>query len=272
MLVTDADGRATARVTNGGAQPNVPPMSVAWSSFVGMEMVLVPGFWLGADAWREVTPVLERSGHRPHPLTLPGLASREDDRGDIGVQDHVEAIVGAIDEVGDAEARDVVLVGHSAAGPLAYAAAGQRPDRIARTVYVDSWPLGPGQTIPSGLTPVGGEVELPDWDDFDDADLVDLTEELREMFRNVAIPEPGGVVTGPIELHDDARRRALPATIVACEFTPAGLQSWLGGGEPALAELGRLERWDAVELPTGHWPMFTRPAELGALLAELADR
>ncbi|WP_285113667.1 alpha/beta hydrolase [Leifsonia sp. fls2-241-R2A-40a] len=237
-----------------------------------MELVLVPGFWLGADAWREVAPVIEQAGHHAHPLTLPGLESRESDRSAIGVREHVDAIVRSIDEVGDPSARDVVLVGHSGGGPLAYAATDARPERIARVVYVDSWPLGPDGVVAGDLVGVDGEVELPEWDDFEDADLIDLTDEQREAFRSVAVPEPAAVTRGPIPLSDDPRRRAVPATVVACEFTPADLQSWVDGGSPVVVEVGKLERLDVVELPTGHWPMFTRPSELGALLAELADR
>lgn len=237
-----------------------------------MEIVLVPGFWLGADAWNEVTPAIERAGHHPHPLTLPGLESRDTDRTTIGVRDQVDAIVRGIDEVGDPSARDVVLVGHSGGGPLAYAATSERPERIARTVYVDSWPLGPGQAIAPDMTPVDGQIELLEWDEFEDADLIDLTDEQREEFRRRAVPEPGAVPGGAIDLVDDPRRLEVPATIISCEFTPADLRSWIDSGSPVVAEVARLERLDVVELPTGHWPMFTRPSELGALLAELADR
>jgi pimeloyl-ACP methyl ester carboxylesterase len=155
---------------------------------------------------------------------------------------------------------------------LSYAATSLRPERIARTVYVDAWPLGPGQAIAPDMTPVDGEVELLPWDEFDDGDLVDLTDEQREEFRRRAVPEPGAVPGGAIDLADDPRRLAVPATIVACEFTPADLRSWVDGGAPIVSEVARLERLDVVELPTGHWPMFTRPAELGRLLAELAER
>lgn len=237
-----------------------------------MEIVLVPGFWLTADAWSAVTPALEAAGHHVHPLTLPGLESREAPRAGIGARDHVDAIVHAIDEVGDAAARDVVLVGHSGGGPLAYAATAERPDRVVRTVYVDSWPLASGGAVAPDMEPVDGEVALPDWEDFEDADLIDLTDEQRDEFRRIAIPEPGAVVTGPIEVTDDPRRLAVPATIVACEFSPADLRSWMESGSPVFAEVGRLQSWDVVELSTGHWPMFTRPAELGALLAEIASR
>lgn len=244
-----------------------------------MEIVLVPGFWLGASAWQEVVRHLDYAGHRTHPLTLPGLEPDDPARAVVTVRDQVAAIVAAIDgasgthALGDPEGgeRDVILVGHSGGGPLAAAALDARPERVARVVYVDSWPLPPGAVIPSGLEPVDGVVPLPDWDAFDDEDLVDLTDDLREQFRRQAVPEPGLVVTGAIDLDDDERRRAVPATVIACEFSGDQVRSWVEGGADFVAELRALRDWEVLELPTGHWPMFTRPRELAEKILEAID-
>ncbi|MCW2899447.1 MAG: alpha/beta hydrolase fold protein, partial [Streptosporangiaceae bacterium] len=48
-----------------------------------------------------------------------------------------------------------------------------------RVVYVGSWPVGTGGCINDELPSEDGEVPLPDWSFFDDADLVDLDHELR---------------------------------------------------------------------------------------------
>ena len=40
-----------------------------------MDIILVPGFWLDASSWEEVTPPLVAAGHAVHLLTLPGLES-----------------------------------------------------------------------------------------------------------------------------------------------------------------------------------------------------
>jgi pimeloyl-ACP methyl ester carboxylesterase len=110
-----------------------------------MHIILVPGFWLNASAWEAVTPPLVAAGHTVHPLTLPGMGSIDADRSGITLEDHVAAVVDAIDALGpDAT---VVLVGHSGGGALIHAAADRRPGRIARNVYVDSLPLGDGLVV-----------------------------------------------------------------------------------------------------------------------------
>lgn len=231
-----------------------------------MEIVLVPGLWLDGSSWDEVVPVLERAGHRTHALTLPGM-TRDADRAGITLRDHVAAVVAVIDSLAPAK---VVLVGHSGGGAVAHAAVDARPDRVARVVYVDTWPLGAGHVVNDGFPAENGEIPLPDWSLFDDDDLVDLDDELRARFRERALPSPARVPCDPQRLSDE-RRYDVPATVIACAAPSAKLREWLAAGEPVLAELGKLRDVSYVDLPTGHWPQFTRPAELGeAILASLA--
>jgi len=44
-------------------------------------IVLVPGFWLGAWAWEQVTVRLRAASHDVYPLTLIGLAERAAEAG-----------------------------------------------------------------------------------------------------------------------------------------------------------------------------------------------
>src|SRR5436309_2103708 len=132
-----------------------------------MHIILIPGFWLDASSWDAVAPALEDDGHQVHALTLPGLESAGAERARIGLRDHIDAVVSAIDRIDE----PVVLVGHSGGGAIAHAAADARPDRVARVVYVDSGPLGPGGVINDELPVVDGEIPLPDWSAFSDEDL-----------------------------------------------------------------------------------------------------
>src|SRR6476469_8815871 len=163
-----------------------------------MDIILVPGFWLDASSWSEVTPPLEAAGHRVHPLTVPGLEAAVAPRGGIGLQTHIDAVVTAADSI----AGPVVLVGHSGGGAIIHGAVDARPDRVVRAMYVDSGPLGEGGVINDELPADGDEIPLPSWDVFDDADLTDLDDGLREAFRARSIPQPKAVACDKQHLRD----------------------------------------------------------------------
>ena len=233
-----------------------------------MDIILIPGLWLNGSSWDEVVPVLEEAGHRTHPLTLPGMASKDADRAGITLRDHVDAVVEVIDSFDPAGGK-VVLVGHSGGGAIAHAAVDARPEHVARVVYVDSGPLGEGGVINDELPAADGEVPLPDWSLFEAEDLVDLDPELREAFRERAIPSPARVTSDRQQLSDE-RRYDVPVTVIACEFSSAMIREWMEQNHPAVRELGKIRDVDYIDLPTGHWPQFTQPEELGrAILASV---
>lgn len=224
-----------------------------------MEIVLIPGFWLDGDSWAPITEALAAAGHTPHPLTLPGKGRGDTDRAGIGLRTHVDAVLAVVDQLDG----PVALVGHSGGGTIAWAAADARPDRIARVVFVDALPMPSGTSINTEL-PVDGEaVPLPDWAGFEPEDLIDLDDALRERFRAIAVPEPKGVAHEPTVLSDE-RRFGVPVTVIACQFPVALVRQAIENGREWAGELARIERLDIVELPTGHWPQFTKPAELAA--------
>lgn len=203
-----------------------------------------------------------------HPLTLPGLESADASRAGIGLSDHIDAVVAAIDAIDG----PVVLVGHSGGGAIIYGAIDARPDRVVRSVYVDSGPLAQGHVINNELPADGDDVPLPPWETFDEADLTDLNDDLRAEFRARAIPQPKGVAYDAQQLSDE-RRFEVPATIIACEFPSAQILEWIQADHPYVAELSRIHDVEYIDLPTGHWPQFTRPIELGAqILAAVSAR
>src|SRR5689334_20248135 len=110
--------------------PTRPPSSRRRNPMPTTPIILVPGFWLGAWAWDEVATFLRADGHDVTALTLPGLESTDADRSSIGLSDHVDAIVRAIETAGS----PVVLAVHSATGFSGYAATDRVPDRVAAVV------------------------------------------------------------------------------------------------------------------------------------------
>jgi pimeloyl-ACP methyl ester carboxylesterase len=225
-------------------------------------IVLVPGFWLGAWAWDEVADLLRAEGHDVTALTLPGLESVDADRSSIGLSDHVDAIVRAVEAAG---AR-VVLAAHSGAGASGYGATDRVPELIAHMVYVDtgaaSGPLDPDFD--------GVEQPLPSPKDLAENENLDgLSEEQLERFRRRAVPEPGGVLRDPPALNDDARLD-VQSTVICTAFTAEQYQEALKEGYAFLAGLGDLHDLTWVELPTSHWPMWSRPKELAQIIGDIA--
>lgn len=230
-----------------------------------MDVILIPGLWLDASSWDEVVPHLEQAGHNAHPLTLPGMESRDADRSGVTRADHVAAIVAAIDSV---DGR-VALVGHSMGAGLAHAAVDARPDRVARAIYIGGFPDADGSS--SNFPSAGGEIPFFDWDDFDEADVRDLDEQARSRFSERAIPSPARTVSDPQRLSDE-RRYDVPVTMVCPEFSSEMLQEWIDDDLEPVRELKKTSDVSSVDLDTGHWPQFTNPEGLARAIIEAIDR
>jgi pimeloyl-ACP methyl ester carboxylesterase len=231
-----------------------------------MKVILVPGFWLGAWSWDRIVPALEAAGHDVIALTLPGLESADADRSGIGLADHVAAIVAAIDTARES----VVLVGHSGGGAAVHGAVDQRSDRVARAIYVDSGPLPDGAAINPGLPDEAGEIPLPPWHVFREEgsrDLDDFTETQLDDFRARAIPLPVGVARDPQALSNVARYD-VPVTLITTTFTRDEIDQYVAAGEAYFSELPKIEDVTIIELPTSHWPQFTKPEQLAEVLRD----
>jgi pimeloyl-ACP methyl ester carboxylesterase len=226
-------------------------------------IVLVPGFWLGAWAWDEVVAALRAAGHDVTAITLPGLESAGTDRSSITFADHVNAICDAV----TAAPSPVVLAVHSAAGFSGYAASDRVPDRIAAMVYVDTAP-GKG-----ALDPDFDAVEKPMvWAEIEAEENLDgLTEEQKETFRRRAVPEPGGLIREAAELTNDVRRD-IPSTLICTGFSAEQYQTYAREHPDwaFLAGIPELRNATWIDLPTSHWPMWSRPAELAAIIGDVA--
>jgi pimeloyl-ACP methyl ester carboxylesterase len=231
---------------------------------MAVPIVLVPGFWLGAWAWDEVADTLRADGHDVSALTLPGLESADADRSSVTAADHVDAIVEAVRTSG----QPVVLAVHSGAGFSGYAASDRVPELIAAMVYVDS---GPGV----GAMDAGFEdtdKPLPPAEELAAEENLDgLSDKQLETFRRRALPQPGGVIREGVDLTNDARRD-VPSTMICTGFTSEQYQAAAQEGYAFLAGLSELSNVTWVDLPTSHWPMWSKPQELAAIIGDVARR
>jgi pimeloyl-ACP methyl ester carboxylesterase len=157
-------------------------------------------------------------------------------------------------------------------------AADRVPERIARIVYVDTGPLPDGMAQIEFNPPQvraaierrvaaegdGWKIPVPAFDPAEDpGNLAELTEEHLRAMRERGTPQPFGTSREP--LRRPAVPPATPRTLIACTFPLEQVRELAAGGNPVFALMAGM---DMRSLPTGHWPMFSRPAELAGLLEE----
>lgn len=225
-----------------------------------MDVILVPGLWLDASSWSDITPALEAAGHRARPLTMPGVGAPASESSGIRIADWVDAVIAEIDRVDGG----VVLVGHSGGGNVVWGAADARPDRISRVVFVDAIPPHDGGQI-SEFPVVDGVVPFPGWDFFDDEDVADLDEFTRARTLPLTRSVPALVPTDPISLSGGGRHR-VPVTILFGTMDDETFRAAVAQWGPYAEEFAAIVDTEIVHLGTNHWPQFSKPAGLAEAL------
>ena len=242
--------------------------------------LLVPGAWLGGWAWQDVTRPLMAAGHHAYPITLTGLGERVHlGRAEVTLSTHVRDIMNVLLFE---DLRDVVIVGHSYGAVPVTGAAAMLPERIRRVVYLDSGPFPVGAVFLDAQEEAaaaemrrvvedqgGWQLPMPSWEELqqDGASIEGLDDAMLARFRRGSTAHPFGTYTTPL---DAAPEASMPKTLISCSFPLATVRELIAAGHPWFAALGGPE-WDLRELPTGHWPMFSKPDELAAMLAEIGE-
>jgi pimeloyl-ACP methyl ester carboxylesterase len=244
--------------------------------------VLVPGFWLGGWAWKRVEKILREKGHEVFPVTLTGLGERVHlGSADTDLSTHVADVVNVIRYN---ELENVYLAGHSYAGVVITQVADQIPERIAKLIYVDCAPAADGVALTDFYSPEtlakfekivseegeGWRLPLPSRADFDDGkNLTDLTEEDLALIERLATPQPFNAARQKASLKNPLRKD-LPKIAIWCEEKSEEIREFLKDDPPLYSEL-KDPKFEFIDLPTGHYPMLTRPVELAEIFIKAAE-
>lgn len=226
-----------------------------------MDIILIPGLWLDASSWNDVTTELERAGHTVHPLTMPGVGAPAAETSQIGIADWVDSAVAAVDAIGG----PVAVVGHSGGGNVAWGVADARPDTVSRAVFVDTVPPPSGFGI-SEFEIVDGVIPFPGWDHFPDEDVDDLDEATRARTAPLAHSVPALVPTDEITLGGAGARHRVPVTLLMGALDQETLESELEHWGPYADEFRAIDSAEVVRIGSGHWPQFSVPERLASLI------
>jgi pimeloyl-ACP methyl ester carboxylesterase len=243
--------------------------------------VLVRGAWLGGWCWQPIARRLREEGHDTYPLTLTGLGDRVHLASpQVNLETHITDVVNLIEFE---DLRDFVLVGHSYAALVVTGAADRMPERISQLVYLDIGPPLDGVALidtfePEDRTHIERQVEepgdgwrlpMPPWDELaEQGSLEGLDDEQRRLMRSRAVDQPFGTYTQPLRLENPAAREAVAKVGILCSFALEQVQAMIASGAPEFREMAS-PKWRFFELPTGHWPMFSRPEDLAEVLLDL---
>ena len=98
--------------------------------------------------------------------------------------------------------------------------------------------------------------------------LAGIGRQRRADFRRPAVPHPAGPARDRLRL-TGTRRRDVQVTMITSSYRSADVARLAEQGHPYFVELTELPV-SYLELPTGHWPMLSRPAALAAALLQTA--
>ena len=93
--------------------------------------------------------------------------------------------------------------------------------------------------------------------------IAGLDERARTLMETRAVPQPIGTYRQPLRLSGTGG--SYERVVIACD----DIRQLVAAGVPQILPLTQ-PAWRYEELVTGHWPMFSRPADLADLLAALA--
>ncbi|MCP1410899.1 alpha/beta fold hydrolase [Paenarthrobacter sp. A20] len=235
-------------------------------------IILIAGHWLGAWAWDEVLEHLETDHSRAVAVTLPGLDGDDPERDTKTLDDQAAAVLEILAHYGVSEDRPATIVAHSGANGPVSLVLDRHPELVHRVVWVDSGPLATGSVFAPDLPEGVMELPLPSFEVLaQQASLEGLSMEVLERFRARAVPEPGPVLRQPVELMNDARRQ-IRTTLVCCSIPGAQVLELARTGHPMFAEVANIENLDVIDLPTGHWPMWSRPRDLAKIIQSASTR
>jgi pimeloyl-ACP methyl ester carboxylesterase len=242
--------------------------------------VLVYGAWHQCCAWDAVRARLEALGHR---VSTPDLAGRAPttDRAKITLRNHVAAVVEAFIE---RDLREVILVGHSMAGPIIAKVAEQVPERIAQLIFHDALVLHDGETyadafpgladqmLPLAQAEPDGSL-APQWELFQAlwADTLTGTsplaslERARHVFQHELVREPVRPMTEKVDL-SRFFNLDIPTGYILCR------QDVVFGADFWRQMAARLPNCPIIEMDGGHEALYTRPDDLTAALLEASQR
>ncbi|MFI9385931.1 alpha/beta fold hydrolase [Kutzneria sp. NPDC052558] len=219
---------------------------------MAVEIVLVHGSWHGSWCWEPLRVRLDMLGWSTHAVDLPSMTGPE-----YGLEADAKVVR---EKVASIEG-PVVLVGHSYGGEVV-SQASVGVANIARLVYLAAFQI---EEDTSALSVVGRELPadlelLPPFSNPIDTFYADVPSDLAQDAVARLRPQSAQAAR---DRQAGAGWRDIPSTYIVCERDQAVA--------PSLQEEMARRADEVRRLDSSHSPFLSMPAELAAMLADLAS-
>lgn len=227
--------------------------------------VLVHGAWHGGWAWRRVREILEQNHHRVLTPTMTGLGERKHLMSESITLDTM------IDDIANTllyeDLSDVILVGHSFAGPVISGVLERIPSRLRQLVFLDAAVLEGGESM-FGLIPPeivaereqlalesSGGLSLP----APSAEKLGILDDAQwQLVKQYLTPHPISTYRSPLKL-EKAPGDGVPCSYIVCTNPAYAPLAWS-------YERAKDYGWPIISIETGHDAMISAPEALSEIL------
>jgi pimeloyl-ACP methyl ester carboxylesterase len=213
--------------------------------------------------WQEVATNLQQAGHQVYTPTLTGLGERVHlANPEIDMNMHIQDVKNVLVYE---DLWQVNLVGYSSGGMVATGVAELVPERISHLIYLDALVPQDGQSVAdmtgSDVMAFFEEAAREGGDGwripvFPDATPQHTAQLLKPLQQPVSVSNP------------DAAE--LPRTFILCTKGAEDVGDLHTPVQTSAERAAADERWNYLEIETGHMPMWSHPQELTNLLQDLA--
>ena len=236
--------------------------------------ILIHGAWEESRMWDDVSPILEKNGHRVTALDLPGHGENKQAVSEVTMAGYLQTVVDVIKELD----HQVILVGHSMNGALISLVAEQIPKKIERLVYVTAFLLKDGGTVLEAMeSDADGEV-LPEIVFSDDQFQATLPELALRRVGFHDIEETAIQRFLPLMAEWQATEPFMAKVALSDENFGSVAKTYIRTGidkmiSPAMQNT-MIANWEVesvLDLESGHFPAFSVPEKLAGLLLQTAS-
>ena len=223
--------------------------------------VLIHGAWHGAWCWKNVTPLIEKEGHKVVAPDLPGHGKDTRPIAEITLQAYTDRVCQILDE----QSESVILVGHSMGGVVITQTAEYRPEKIKKLVYVTAFLLQNGEFLLQHTWPDTEALVLPNLIMSEDQSYATVKEEaLKEAFyadcsdedvefaKSRLVPQAAAPFATPVSTTEENFGR-VPRAYISCLRDKAI--------SPSIQEklYKALPCEKVISMDTSHSPFFSAP-------------